>query len=313
MWRSAVQLRAGLRTGKPVSRGYSSVGRAPALQAGGQEFESLYLHKIKTDHKDTSFDRSFYFFAMKLFERIAKFFYFTFLLITSRNVPESIHHITLGELNFLYTVRGPENGKPVVLMHGNGGSHKSMATQQIELAKSGYRVYCLDSRGQGDNVPLQEYHYADMAEDCYLFIKALGLQKPVVGGWSDGGINALLLEMAHPGTSSMIVVAGANLTPECGDGFEQFKAWILEQGTPLVMMMLNEPQIEPEQLSVIPCPALVIAGSEDLISPEHTKLIADSIKDSELVIVEGATHSSYIKKNPRLGKYMLDFMSRRGY
>ena len=26
------------------SRGYSSVGRAPALQAGGQEFESLYLH-----------------------------------------------------------------------------------------------------------------------------------------------------------------------------------------------------------------------------------------------------------------------------
>ena len=24
--------------------GYSSVGRAPALQAGGQEFESLHLH-----------------------------------------------------------------------------------------------------------------------------------------------------------------------------------------------------------------------------------------------------------------------------
>ena len=40
MWRSAVQLRAGLR----FLRGYSSVGRAPALQAGGQEFESLYLH-----------------------------------------------------------------------------------------------------------------------------------------------------------------------------------------------------------------------------------------------------------------------------
>ena len=27
-------------------RGYSSVGRAPALQAGGQEFESLYLHRL---------------------------------------------------------------------------------------------------------------------------------------------------------------------------------------------------------------------------------------------------------------------------
>ena len=28
--------------------GYSSAGRAPALQAGGQGFESLYLHLIET-------------------------------------------------------------------------------------------------------------------------------------------------------------------------------------------------------------------------------------------------------------------------
>ena len=28
------------------ARGYSSVGRAPALQAGGQGFESLYLHHL---------------------------------------------------------------------------------------------------------------------------------------------------------------------------------------------------------------------------------------------------------------------------
>jgi hypothetical protein len=29
----------------PKARGYSSVGRAPALQAGGHEFESHYLHQ----------------------------------------------------------------------------------------------------------------------------------------------------------------------------------------------------------------------------------------------------------------------------
>ena len=34
------QVAAGLKWG------YSSVGRAPALQAGGQGFESLYLHGI---------------------------------------------------------------------------------------------------------------------------------------------------------------------------------------------------------------------------------------------------------------------------
>ena len=29
--------------------GRSSVGRAPALQAGGQEFESLRLHRVQKD------------------------------------------------------------------------------------------------------------------------------------------------------------------------------------------------------------------------------------------------------------------------
>ena len=32
----------------PLHRGCSSVGRAPALQAGGQEFESLHLHRRRT-------------------------------------------------------------------------------------------------------------------------------------------------------------------------------------------------------------------------------------------------------------------------
>jgi len=248
---------------------------------------------------------------MKFLSAIPKFFYFNYLRLTCCKHKESVHHIEIDGLDILYTVRGPENGKPVVLMHGNGGSHRSMRTQQLQLAKEGYRVYCPDTRGQGANEPLTEYHYADFAEDCYQFIQKLGLNRPVVGGWSDGGINALLLEMAHPGTSSMIVVAGANLTPDCGDGFEEFKTWILEQGTPLALMMLDEPQIDPKDLNAIKCPALVIAGSKDLISVEHTKLIADNIPNSELVIVEGATHSSYIKKNPRLGRYMLDFMRRR--
>lgn len=241
------------------------------------------------------------------------YFYFVPLLISCAGQRQTLSRIEVNGQNLLYSVRGPEDGKPVVLMHGNGGSHKSMATQSLQLAKAGYRVYTLDSRGQGANEPLQEYHYADMAEDCYQFIVKMGLVKPLVGGWSDGGINALMLEMAHPGTCGLIVASGANLYPDCGEGFEEFKAWILEQGTPLAMMMLSEPDIKPEELSAIKCPALITVGSKDLISVEHTKLISDNIPDSELVVFQGATHSSYIKRNPRLGRAMLDFMSRRGY
>lgn len=248
---------------------------------------------------------------MNIFRKTAGFVYFTVLSIGCLKYPEKIFSVSIGDLDLVYAVRGPEDGKPIVLVHGNGGSHKSLATQAKQLARKGYRVYSPDSRGQGANPPLEEYHYADMMEDTYQFIRKMGLEKPDLYGWSDGGIIALMLEMAHPGTCATISLSGANLYPDCGPGFEEFKTWILEQGTPLAMMMLHEPDIKPEELKAISCPALVTAGSEDLISVEHTKLIADNIPDSELVIIPGATHSSYIKKNPRMGRLLLEFLERR--
>lgn len=245
--------------------------------------------------------------------KVLSYFYYIPLLVSCCGLKEELATVEVNGQSLLYSVRGPRDGYPVVLMHGNGGSHRSMATQQLQLAKAGYRVYCPDSRGQGANEPLTEYHYADMAEDCYQFILKLGLEKPVVGGWSDGGINTLLLEMAHPGTCAAIVVAGANLFPDCGEGFEEFKAWILEEGTPLALMMLSEPQIAPEDLAAVKCPVLVTAGSKDLISVEHTTLIADSLPDSELVIFEGANHGSYIKRSPKMGRRLLEFFAEHGY
>ena len=246
---------------------------------------------------------------MGILRKIGGFFYFSALSLGCLNYPESTYYIDVNGVRLLYAVRGPEDGKPVVLVHGNGGSHKSLLTQAKQLARKGYRVYSPDSRGQGANPPLDEYHYTDMAEDSYCFIKALGLDKPAVYGWSDGGILALMIEMYHPGTCGLIAISGANLYPECGEGFEEFKAWILEEGTPLAMMMLSEPQIDPKDLSAIKCPALVTAGDEDLISEEHTSLIADNIPGSTLKIVKHATHSSFIKRNPRMGRLLLKFLA----
>jgi len=250
---------------------------------------------------------------MNFIKKIPGHIYYGALSIACREYPEECRYINVNGQYLLYAVRGPETGKPVVLLHGNGGSHRKMLTQAKQLAIAGYRVYSPDSRGQGANPPLEEYHYKDMAEDTYQFINALGLDRPAVYGFSDGGIIALMLEMSHPGTSSLIAVSGANLTPDCGEGFEEFKTWILEQGTPIVMMMLHEPDIKPEELEAIPCPALVTVGSEEMISVEHTRLIADHIPDSKLVVVKGANHGSYIKRNPRMGRLLLSFLREHGY
>lgn len=241
------------------------------------------------------------------------YIYFAGLSLRCAHYPEECRTIEVNGQNLLYAVRGPENGKPVVLLHGNGGSHRSMLTQAKQLALEGYRVYSPDSRGQGANAPLTEYHYTDMAEDAWQFIVKLGLDHPAVYGWSDGGIEALMLEMMHPGTASCIALSGANLFPECGEGFEEFKEWILSEGTPLAMMMLHEPHIDPKELAVIPCPALVTVGDKDLISVEHTRLISDNIPQARLVVVRNATHSSFIKRNPRMGRMLIGFLKETGY
>ena len=55
----------------------------------------------------------------------------------------------------------------------------------------------------------------------------------------------------------------------------------------LLGLMVNDPNVKPEELARIQCPTLVVAGSKDMIKEEHTRLIARSIPEAQLVIVPG--------------------------
>lgn len=206
-------------------------------------------------------------------------------------------------------------GKPVVLVHGNHSSHAALAVEMRQLADAGYRVYAPDSRGQGANAPLEAYHYADMAEDMFRFIGALGLERPAFYGWSDGGIVGLMLELAHPGTLGLLAVSGANLFPEGADpaAVAQVAAMVKEHPDPLAELVLLEPHIDPAELAGIEIPVLVTAGEDDIILPEHTRLIAGSLPDAELRIVEGADHMSYIVGSEVMGEMLIEFLRAHGY
>ena len=220
--------------------------------------------------------------------------------------------IEVNGVSLFYAAEGA--GKPVILLHGNGGSHNDLETTQRELAQAGYMVYALDSRGQGANPLLDEYHYKDMASDVYAFIKAKGLEKPAVFGFSDGGNIALQLEVMYPGTLGAIATGGANifvhesLVPEFEQGF-------LFQPTdePLVIMMQNEPTMTVEDMSGIGCPALIMSGENDLILAEHTRLIGENIPLGEARIIPGEDHGSYICNSPQLAPLLLGFFDEIGY
>lgn len=229
--------------------------------------------------------------------------------------PPYVSYTATAEVNgmeLFYAVEG--RGKPVILLHGNGGSHNDMETTTRQLAQAGYTVYAIDSRGQGANTPLQEYHYKDMAEDVYQFIQFHKLEKPAIFGFSDGGIIALQLEVMHPGTLSAIATGGANIFVE--NALQpDFSEWFLNQPdpSPLTRMMMVEPDMSREDMQTIAIPALIMAGENDLIREEHTRLIGESIPHGEVLIVEDADHGSYIYHNTLVGEKLLEFFDRIGY
>ena len=220
--------------------------------------------------------------------------------------------IEVNGVSLFYAAEGA--GRPVILLHGNGGSHNDLETTQRELAQAGYMVYALDSRGQGANPRLPEYHYKDMATDVYEFMKAKGIEKPAVFGFSDGGNIALQLEVMYPGTLGAIATGGANIFVE-GSLVPSFAEGFLAQPTdePLVIMMQNEPTMTVGDMQTIGCPALIMSGEYDLILAEHTRLIGENIPAGKAVVIPGEDHGSYICNSPKLAPLLLEFFSEIGY
>jgi pimeloyl-ACP methyl ester carboxylesterase len=233
----------------------------------------------------------------------------------SKHVDE-LRDIDVNGVNILYQIKGEEDAKPVILLHGNGGEHDHLSVMVDQLDSAGYLVLALDSRGQGANAPLSEYHYVDMAEDVYALIEELGLKQPAVFGWSDGGNVALQLEVLHPGTLGAIVTSGANIFPE---GVEaSFWAEFSKQKesnsiAPLVRMMLYEPQMSFEDMKKVACPALIVAGEYDLIDTAHTRAIASNIPRGRVLYLPGEDHGSHVYKNAKMGEVLLEYFKEIGY
>lgn len=119
--------------------------------------------------------------------------------------------ITVNGARLFYIKAG--QGSPVVLLHGNNQSHR-IFDLLIRQLKRDHTVYALDSRGQGrSETGDRPLTYGQMARDTAAFIRLLGLRRPALYGFSDGGIVGLLLAIHHPELLSRLAVSGANAQP----------------------------------------------------------------------------------------------------
>jgi pimeloyl-ACP methyl ester carboxylesterase len=125
-------------------------------------------------------------------------------------------------------------------------------------------------------------------------------------GWSDGGIEALLLGIRHPAKVKKIVAMAANLNPSENAIYPEVIGLVktmvdsmpaADRETPrgrrelkVTGMMLEEPNIDVKTLETINAPTLILAGDHDLIRDEHTVEIYRHIPNSQLAIFPNATH-----------------------
>lgn len=203
------------------------------------------------------------------------------------------------DIQLHYTEQG--TGQSLILLHGNG-EDGSYFVHQIDHFSKTCRIIALDTRGHGQS-PRGEKPFSiqQFAEDLRDFMDEKNIGKATLLGFSDGGNIALTFALKHPERVEKLILNGANLFPS---GVKPLFQWPIEVGycmakrfakkdekarknAEMLGLMVNEPHIEPSELSRLTMPVLVIAGTKDMIKESHTKLIYSSLPNAKLEIIKG--------------------------
>lgn len=157
--------------------------------------------------------------------------------------------------------------------------------------------------------------------DLYEFMVSLELSNAVILGFSDGANIAMKFAIKYPDKVKALILNGGNLNPkgvkrttqipiEIGYKIARLfasKSTGAKKNAEMLGLMVNEPNIEPNELSKITAPTLVICGSNDMIKESHTKEIAGNIPNARLSIIKG-NHFIANKRYAAFNKEVEDFL-----
>ena len=211
-----------------------------------------------------------------------------------------MQEISNNGVRIAYVKKG--KGQSVILIHGNGESHELFAELIEHMANDGYTVFAADSRSHGKSDRVKRLRYSDMADDIAELILQEEIEKPILFGFSDGGIVGLLIASKHPDMLKKLIVAGINLSPK---GIRPGTRAIMRIGyfftrSDKIRLMLTQPDIKKEQLSAIQVPTVVFHAEKDIVRISGSEAVAGSVQNGKLQFIKGENHSSYVKDNRKL-------------
>lgn len=255
------------------------------------------------------------------------------------------HRLQVADHSLHYLVDGPADGRPIVLVHGLGGSAEDWLELEPVLARSGFRVYMPDLLGYGRSDRPADFSYSvrDQAALVAAFLDALQLRQVDLAGWSMGGWIAQLVAVKHPGRIRRLVLfdsVGLRVpptwdtrlftptTPQELDQLEALlmpappaipsfvardvlrtsaeRAWIIQRS---VASMLTGADTTDALLPHIQIPVLLVWGDQDRITPPS---LADAmhhlLPHSELSIAAGCGHLAPRQCTSQVAPRLLAFL-----
>ena len=213
------------------------------------------------------------------------------------------------------------SGKPLILLHGNS-ENGTYFKHQIEYFSKMYRVIAIDTRGHGQTPRgSAPFTIRQFAEDLHEFFNEQKIDKADVLGFSDGGNIAMIFAMKYPEKINHLILNGANLdTSGIKRGYQipieflynvaKFRSKVTKKPNKYVEMMglmVNDPNIRTEELKNISVKTLVIAGTKDMVTKEHTERIYHALPSAQLEFIEG-THFIASKKPAEFNQVVEQFL-----
>lgn len=219
-------------------------------------------------------------------------------------------------IDMYYEIYG--SGKPLVLIHGGGGSILFDYKEVIARLENKFQLIGIDlqNHGRSGHRYIPETFEQDV-HDIAELLKSINIEKASFWGFSNGGNTVMQVAHLYPEMVEKLIVASA-FYKKSGmmDGFFESmnNATLDSMPEPLKVNFLNlnpdssalENMFDKDSkrmqtfedwsedlLKNISSPVLFISGDKDVMKPEHTLEMWRLVKNSQLMILP-ATHGSYM-------------------
>lgn len=225
-------------------------------------------------------------------------------------------HKRVNGIKIYYEIYG--SGKPLVLIHGGGGSILFDYKEVISRLENKFQLIGIDlqNHGMSEHRDIPETFEQD-AHDVAALLKEINIEKASFWGFSNGGNTVMQIAHLYPKLIEKLVVASAFYKKNgMMDGFFEgmMKASLDSMPEPLKINFLNlnpdfsalENMFDKDSkrmqtfedwsediLEGIKAPTLFISGDKDVMKPEHTVEMWRLVEGSQLMILP-ATHGSYM-------------------